>query len=348
MIGRVINLLLAAALVAISVALVAFLTSTYSRNNNVIRLAHDSKENSPLHQALLVFEQQVEAVSNGRLAVEIYPGGQLGGVRETTELVRQGNLQMTTGASVLLISIVPEFSILDRFYLFDSLEHAHLSLDHEEVGELLLEQMADKGLHGLGYMEVGFRSITTNRRPIEQLEDLQDLKIRAASNPVQIDAWEAVGTAPTPLSWSEIFTSLQQGLINTQESAIYSIYAERFYEAQRYLSITEHIYTNYVVFMNRSFWDGLAPDDQSLIEAAARTSITRQRELAAEQNRQIITELENFGMQVNRVSEEVRAEMKTRMNKSVESELRLRTGPELHDRILQKIAAIGHAGDAEP
>lgn len=268
---------------------------------NTIRLAHDSKESSPLHRALMAFEQRVESDSGGEIQVELYPGAQLGGVRETTEMVRQGNLQMTAGASVLLTSIVPEFNVLDIFYLFRDAAHAHRALDHPDVGGLLLDAMASKGLEGLGYMEVGFRSITSSKRPITALADIEGLKIRAAANPIQIDAWRALGAAPTPLSWGEIFTSLQQGLINTQESAVYSVYA----------------------------------------------SIARQRLLSAEQNRQIVADLERQGMQVNRVDAAVRAAMKARMNRAVSEAIREKTGRALFDAVMQKIEQLAAQAPAQ-
>ncbi len=317
-----------------------YLSRSYSGRDSVIRFAHDSKESSPLHQALLFFEEQVETDSNGKTQVEIYPARQLGSVRETTELVRQGNLQMTVGASVLLTSIVPEFNVLDMFYLFANTEHAHKALDTDEIGGVLLESMFSKGFHGLGFMEVGFRSVTSNKRPIEVIDDFAGLKIRAATNPVQIEAWKSLGTAPTPLSWGEVFTSLQQGLINTQESAVYSIYAERFYEAQQYLSLTEHIYTNYVWFANDAFWSDLEAEQKVIIERAVQGSIDIQRKLSAQQNKKIITELEAYGMQVNRVDDEVRTSMKMSMNRAVRETLRTKTGEPLFDRMMAEIEAL--------
>lgn len=339
--NRRINLFVAVVLVGAPGLLLGYLSTIYSDAGNVIRIGHDSNVTSPLHKAMLLFEQQVENESNGAIRVEIYPARQLGEVRETTELVRQGNLQMTVGASVLLTSIVPEFNVLDMFYLFRDVRHAHEALDSDAVGGVLLEAMTSKGFHGLGFMEVGFRSITSNKRPIHTLADLDGLKIRAAGNPTQIKAWKSVGTAPTPLAWGEIFTSLQQGLINTQESAIYSIYAERFYEAQSYLSLTEHIYTNYVWFANESFWNQLSETHRTIVSRAASDAIAEQRLLAAKQNREIIAELENNGMQVNRVDDAVRAMMKANMNGAVQDILRTKTGPATFDAILDYIETLG-------
>ncbi|MCG9678660.1 TRAP transporter substrate-binding protein [Vibrio sp. Isolate24] len=305
--------------------------------SNVIRLGHDSQETSPVHKAMLYFEQELESRSNGELEVEIYPARQLGDVRETTELVQQGNLQMTFGASVLLAPYVPEFNVLDTFYLFDSEEQAHRALDSDKIGQPLLKAMESKGFHGLGFMELGFRNVTNNKKPINTVEDLEGLKIRSAPNPSQINAWKSIGSAPTPLSWGEIFTSLQQGLINAQESSIYSIYAERFYEAQNYLSLTNHIYSNYVLFMNKAFWDSLPADQQALINEITKEAIAKQRTWAAQQNRDVIEDLKAKGMTVNEVPEAVREQMKNKMNAAVYQDLRSKTGEQLFDSVIAEI-----------
>lgn len=325
---------------AIITSLTAFGLTISSMNtfaSNVIRLGHDSQETSPVHQAMLYFEQELESRSNGELEVEIYPARQLGDVRETTELVQQGNLQMTFGASVLLAPYVPEFNVLDTFYLFDSEEQAHRALDSDKIGQPLLKTMESKGFHGLGFMELGFRNVTNNKAPINTLDDLQGLKIRSAPNPSQINAWKSIGSAPTPLSWGEIFTSLQQGLINAQESSIYSIYAERFYEAQNYLSLTNHIYSNYVLFMNKSFWDSLPADQQALINDITKETIAKQRVLAAQQNQDVIEDLKAKGMTVNEVPEAVREQMKNKMNAAVYQDLRSKTGEQLFDSVIAEI-----------
>lgn len=313
-------------------------SSTWQHNDQtIIRIGHDSKVSSPIHQAMLMFKTEVEKTSVGNISVEIYPGQQLGNVRETTELVQQGNLQMTVGASVLLTSIVPEFNVLDLFYLFEDLQHAHRSLDHQDVGGQLLEAMENKGFYGLGFMEAGFRSLTTNVGAVNSLNDLDPLTIRSASNPTQIDAWQSVDVSPIPLSFGEIFTSLQQGLINGQESTLYSIFAERFYEAQTHLSLSEHIYTNYVWYINLDFWNNLTSKQQKIIKDVSSKTIKFQRELADKQNTDIIAILEQKGMKINSVPPEVRTQMGQLMNNAIIDEIRKRTTPELFDNLTNKI-----------
>jgi tripartite ATP-independent transporter DctP family solute receptor len=303
--------------------------------DTVIRIAHDSQPGSPLYIAFEDFEKDLEKTSNGKIKVEIFGAGQLGGVRETTDMVQANNLQMTTAASVLLSPVIPEFSILDSFYMFDDREHAHRVLD-SEAGDKLLKSMDKKGFHGLGYLELGFRSFTNSNKPLESLADFKGLKIRSAANPSQIAAWKAIELSPIPLAWGEIYTSLQQGLINGQESAIDSIYTQRFYEVQNYLSLTNHVYSSHVLFTNNEFWSALSVQDKKLIETSIQTFTTKQRELAGKKNEGTVAVLEKEGLKINTVSPEVRDELKEALNSAISADIKKKTGTKLYNFVMNK------------
>lgn len=304
-----------------------------------IRVAHDSQPGSPLYRAFEVFEKDLEKASGGSIQVEIYGAGQLGGVRETTEMVQSNNLQMTTAASVLLSPIIPEFSVLDTFYMFDSREHAHRVLD-SEAGDALLKSMESKGFKGLGYLELGFRSFTNDEKPLKTADDFNNLKIRSAANPSQINAWKAAGLSPVPLAWGEIYTSLQQGLIQGQESAIDSVYTQRFYEVQDYLSLTEHMYSNHVLFTSSEFWNSLSDQEKSMLDSSIDKFIANQRELAGKQNEATLSTLKNEGVKVNTVSTETRQQLKAALNSAVAEEIKAKTGADLYDFVMQKTDSL--------
>ncbi|PKH02333.1 C4-dicarboxylate ABC transporter substrate-binding protein [Psychromonas sp. MB-3u-54] len=318
-------------LLAISLTSIASF-SVYA--DTVIRIAHDSQPGSPLDKAFTSFEKDLEKTSNGTIDVELYGAGQLGGVRETAEMVQENNLQMTTAASVLLSPIIPEFSVLDTFYMFDDREHAHRVLD-SEAGQALLNAMDKKGYHGLGYPELGFRSFTNNDHPLKTVKDFEGLKIRSAANPSQIAAWKAIGLSPIPLAWGEIYTSLQQGLIDGQESAIDSIYTQRFYEVQKYLSLTDHMYSNHVLFTNNEFWSSLSDKDKNLINASIKKFIKNQRDLAGQQNEDTLDILKKAGVIFNTVSPEVRAKLKSSLNSAIYEEIKQKTGTELYNLVIK-------------
>lgn len=302
----------------------------------VIRIGHATPETSPIHQSLLHFQESVAESSGGDVQVMLYPGGQIGGVSEMTDLVQSGNLQMTLGASVLLTSIVPELNVLDRFYLFDDVTHAREVLDGEG-GEMLFNAMADKGLKGIGFFERGFRHFSTSTEPLDSLESFQGLRMRSASNPTQIKAWRAVGAAPMPLDWGEIYTSLQQGLIDAQESALSSMYIERFFEAQDYVSLTGHIYTTELWFANQDFWDGLDEETRNIISSAAAETVSMQRELTQQQNRDTVELLEAQGLEFNDVDEDVKAALGSALNSEVEEEIIKRVGNDFYSSFMSDI-----------
>ncbi|MCZ4311299.1 TRAP transporter substrate-binding protein [Vibrio atlanticus] len=304
-----------------------------------IRIAHDSQPGSPLFTAFEAFEKDLEQTSKGEIQVEIYGAGQLGGVRETTEMVQSNNLQMTTAASVLLSPIIPQFNVLDTFYMFDNREHAHRVLD-SEAGQALLNSMDEKGFKGLGYLELGFRSFTNDKKPLTTKDDFKNLKIRSAANPSQIQAWKSMGLSPMPLAWGEIYTSLQQGLIEGQESAIDSVYTQRFYEVQQYLSLTEHMYSNHVLFTNNEFWNELSTTDKALVEQSINKFITNQRALAEKQNQETLAILKKEGVKVNAVSMETKEVLKEALNSAVKEDIKIKTGDELYNLVMQKTASL--------
>ena len=320
-------------------AALTFMVSLHSFAETTIRIAHDSQPGSPLFVAFEAFEKDLETRSNGDIQVEIYGAGQLGGVRETTEMVQSNNLQMTTAASVLLSPIIPQFNVLDTFYMFEDRNHAHRVLD-SEAGQALLNSMDEKGFKGLGYLELGFRSFTNNKKPLETLEDFNNLKIRSAANPSQIEAWKSAGLSPMPLAWGEIYTSLQQGLIEGQESAIDSIYTQRFYEVQKYLSLTEHMYSNHVLFTNTEFWEQLSDADKALVEQSIDTFIANQRTLAGEKNQTTLETLQGEGVIITEVPAETRAQLKQALNSAVTEEIKAKTGEELYNFVMQKTASL--------
>ncbi|MEM9423767.1 MAG: TRAP transporter substrate-binding protein [Spirochaetota bacterium] len=305
-----------------------------------IRIGHDSQENAALHQAFLYFKEKVENKSELNLKIEIYPAAQLGGAKELFDTVQQGNLEMTAPATVLLSPDIPQFNVLDKFYLFDSVEHAHKALDGP-AGQKLLEVLGPLGIHGLGYMEVGMRSMSNSRNPIDELSALKGLKIRAASNPLQIAAWKSAGAAPIPMAWGEIFTSLQQGLLDGQESAISSMYTQRFFEAQKYISLTEHIYTNYLWVVNKNFWESLTSEQQMALNAIGQDTIAEQRRLAKKFNAEYLDKIvAEGGLEVNEVSSAFKAALSEKLNGPIDAEVKNLTGAELYNFVMEEVDQV--------
>lgn len=302
-----------------------------------IRIGHESNVQTPAHKALLEFEKAVEEKSEGRIDIKIFPASQLGKAMDMLEQVRRGDIEMSLGASTLFTQTVPEFAVWDSFYLFDDAAHAHRVLDGK-AGKELMKPLEEMGLTGLGYMEIGFRNFSNSKRPINTAEDVKGLKIRGY-NPIQIKAWESVGVSLTNLSWAEVFTSLQQNLIDGQECATTSFFTAKFYEAQKYWSLTKHIYTNYLWYGNTKFMDSLSAEDRQLLETEIKAAIDLERELMTKQEEETLAKLPDLGIEINEVPVAERQKMGKIMNEAVKEEIVGKCGQEIFDMVMKEVEA---------
>ncbi|MCM3716112.1 TRAP transporter substrate-binding protein [Alkalihalobacillus oceani] len=304
-----------------------------------LRIGHDSSADHPSNVALETFKENIESASEGRIKVEIFPHAQLGNAAEMMEQTRRGDLEMSLGATVHYTSI-PEFQVFNSFYMFEDAPHAHRVLDGEAV-QNLLNVLEPNGLTGIGFMEIGFRNFTNNSRPIETKEDVSGLRIRGY-NPIQIKGWESLGVSLTSIDWAEMFTSLQQGLIDGQESATISFYDERFFEAQDYLSVTNHIYTPYLWYANKNFMESLSEDNKQLILAEASKAIDMQRDLMTQLEEETLAKLEQEGVQINEVSLEERDRMGEVMNEAIREDIISQVGSELYEEFMEQVEEERH------
>lgn len=302
-----------------------------------IKLGHDNSVSTPAHQAFLEFKKIVESKSNGRIKVTIFPGAQLGSVQDMFEQTRRGDLDMSAGATTVFTQTIPEFAVWDSFYMFDDADHAHRVLDGK-AGKELLKPLDKMNLVGLGYMEIGFRNFSNSKRPIEKATDVKGLKIRGY-NPLQIKAWESVGASLSNLAWSEVFTSLQQNLIDGQECATESFYSAKFYEAQKYWSLTKHVYTNFLWYANKDFMNKLSAEDRKIVEDAAQEAIKIDRELVAKAQKDTLDKLPGLGVKVNEVSESERQAMGKTMNDAVKKDIIAKCGQNIYDLVMGEVAA---------
>lgn len=302
-----------------------------------IRIGHATPESSPIHQALEFFETEVEKRSDGSIEVELFPGGQLGSVKEMTDLVQSGNITMTTGASVHLSSAVDELAVLDQFLLFQNEETARTLLDGD-AGAAIGAAMEERGLRNMGFMELGFRSFTNSRAPIDSYEAFAGLRMRSADNPIAIKAWRSVDAVPVPLAWGEIYSSLQQSLIDGQESALSSMIIERFFEVQKYVSLTGHIYWPELWMANNDWFEGLNAEDQALLTEVAQETVALQRNLTAAANAETLEKLVDAGLIVNELPADDKARLGATMNAAIEADIREKVGDEFYDTFMSAIA----------
>lgn len=271
-----------------------------------IRIAHLVPEEQSSHVAAVKFKEKLEAESDGRLKVEIYPNGQLyGSDREAIEAVQLGNVEMTIPAVAPLASFNEKFMVFDLPFLFNDNEAAYRALDGE-VGEELLGELETIGLKGLVFGENGFRHMSNDDKPIETPEDLKGLKFRTLENPLHTDTFKAFGANASPFAFGELYTALQQGTYDAMECPISLYYTNKFYEVQDYLTMSGHVYAATALLMNNDFYDELPEDLQGLVTEASEEYRTYQRDLAQQQDVEFLEKLKEGGMQVNELSNDQR------------------------------------------
>lgn len=244
----------------------------------VLTLAHSLDTGHTVHKAMLLMGERLEEYSQGRLQIAIYPGGQLGSERESLELLQIGSLAMTKVSASPLEGFVPEMSVFSLPYIFAGREH-HLKVLDSEIGKDLLESLQIARLHGLGYYDAGSRSFYTNAKPVNTPEDLHGMKIRVMKSQTAVRMVAELGGSPTPISLGEIYTALQQGVVDGAENNAPSFYRLRHYEAARFYSLDEHTFVPDVLIMSKRIWDDLTTTQQDWLSRAVDDSVEYQREL---------------------------------------------------------------------
>lgn len=246
-----------------------------------IKVGHGSAELTALHQGWLEFKKIVEEKSDGKIKVEIFPNQQLGGDRELVEAVQLGNVTMTSPSTAPLAAFDSKFFALDLPFLFKDREQVYTVLDGP-VGKELLGSLDEFKIKGLAYWENGFRNFTNNKREVRTPADLKGLKIRTMENEIHMAAWKLLGANPTPMAFGELYTALQQGTVDGQENPFELIYATKFYEVQKYVTKTQHIYSAYVPLINLDFYNNLPSEYQTIITDAIKESTIKQRQVATD------------------------------------------------------------------
>jgi len=259
--------------------------------------AHTPPPDHPYTLGMVRYADLVKQRSNGRVAIQIHHSRQLGDERQVVEGLQLGTIHLTVTSTGPLGGFVPEMNVVDLPFLFRDADHAYKVLDGE-IGRSLLNKFDAVGIKGLAYWENGFRHITTAKKPVQQPGDMKGLKIRVMENKVHQAAFRQLGSDATPMAWGEVFTSLQQGLLDAQENPIPIIYTFKLNEVQRYMSLTGHVYSPAPVLLSKKTWERLPPDIQQVMFETAMEVARYQRGLIREQEQKQIGELRAKGMTV--------------------------------------------------
>ncbi len=236
----------------------------------------------------------------GRIDFQLYPASQLGNEREILEGLRIGTIEMTTSGVAGLAD--PLFDIFDMPFLFRDRNHVYTVLDGP-IGKEILEHNKDSRLVALGYFENGFRHITNNKRPINTPADLRGLKQRVVEHKIYLATMKALGANAVPIPYGELYTSLKTGVVDGQDNPLINIWTAKFYEVQKYLTLTGHAYSNNVVFASKAWWDKLPPDIQAGVREAVAEAAVHVRKESIKADGELVAKLKAAGMVVNDVKD---------------------------------------------
>ena len=260
--------------------LLVFNVSLASASTVNIRIAHVALEITPIAQAMERFAEVLMERSGGRFNVHIFPNSVLGGNRELIEQLQMGTLEMAAPSAAFLGGFTDGTALFDLPYLFDSPEGAFAVFD-SEVGRNILDGLRERNLVGLDWYAMGWRNLTANRE-IRTPQDMHGLRIRVMENQMHIDHFNALGASATPMAFAEVYTSLQQGVIDAQENPYSQIYSQRFHEVKNYIIETQHIFDPVPLVMSRIWWDNLSPEDQQMIIEVSAETVAWQRDIINE------------------------------------------------------------------
>ena len=277
----------------------SFGASAYAQDikPRLIRFGYGLNEDSNQGRAARFFAEEVAKRSDGKLKVRTFGTATLGPDPQMQNALIGGAQEMMVGSTATLVGTVKEFAVWDVPFLFTNEKEADAVLDGP-VGQKLLDSLQAKGLVGLVYWENGFRNLTNSRHKIEKAEDLEGVKLRVMQNPVFIDTFKAAGANAVPLAFAELFTALETKAVDGQENPYTTIVSSKFYEVQKYLTVTNHVYSPWIMTASKVWWDKLSKDEQKILLEAAVASRDFERVDTRAQAQKALDELKAAGMDV--------------------------------------------------
>lgn len=312
----------------------AFLLAGCSAISDVktLKLAHGLDVAHPVHQGLVFMAEEVFRISGGQMQVDIYPSEQLGTERQLLELLQIGSMDITKVSASAVENFVPSMKALSLPYIFRDEEHQWKILNGDIGRELLLD--GEKyWLYGLCFYDAGSRSFYTKSKPIRSPEDLQGMKIRVMNSQTAMQMIKDMGGAPTPISFGELYTALQQGVVDGAENNAPSFYTSHHYEVCKYYTIDEHTSVPDVLFIGTNSWAKLNDQQKGWLQEAVNNSVPEQRRLWKEADQHALDEVKKAGVEIIYPDKEPFAEKVSGIFENYRSE------PEIYD-LIQRIQAV--------
>jgi C4-dicarboxylate-binding protein DctP len=310
--------------------------SPADRGKVVLRFSHNQPTTRIPHQAAVLFKQLVEERSQGYYDVQLFPAQQLGSLRDQVEQTMLGTIEVTQQPAAILSLFVPKVMLLDFPFLWPPQEEVMWQILDGPLGQELLQALAAKRLKGLDIWSAGFKQITTSTKPIRTLADFTGLKMRVIPSPLLSAQYTAWGASPTPVDYKELYTALEQGLVDGQENPAGTIVDLRLYEVQKYLTESRHGFLHYLIIVHQPWFDAQPPAHQAILVQAMREAGQWQRQATREREAEAMQRLQAAGVHVQTLTEETREQLRQR-SLQVHAQFAERVGKDYLQRVYAAI-----------
>lgn len=298
--------------------------SCRSGQSDIVYLAHTLPVSHPVHQGIEVFAEELFKQSEGKMSVKIFPDAQLGSEREVLELLQIGSISMTKVSAATMANFAPEYKVLGIPYLFRDKAHFFNVLEGP-IGKQILEKGERYLLKGMCFYDAGSRSFYTKEKPIHKPEDLDGLKIRVMNDQMSVKMVNTLGGSATPMSYGELYTALQQGVVDGAENNPPSFVTSRHYEVCKYYSLDEHTSLPDVLVVGTKFWNTLSGEQKEWMDIAAKNSVIAQKKFWKDNVEECMKTLKGAGVEIIRPDKSVFAEKSKVLIKEIEKEPSMKT-----------------------
>jgi len=323
-----------------AVGALALMTGTANAQfaERTIRVSNGINADHPVGNGVTKMTQCLTEKSGGKMKLQAFWGGALGGDLQATQALRSGTQEMVITSSSPLVGILPDLGVFDLPFLFANEKEADAILDGP-FGKYISDKLPAVGLVNLSYWENGFRNLTNSRKPVEKVEDFPGLKVRVMQNNIFLDTFRTVGTNAVPMAFQEVFAALETRAIDGQENPFVTIDTSKMYEVQKFLSITNHAYTPFMVLYSKALFDRLSADEQKALMECAAVGQKEQRTVSRALSTKSLANLKTKGMQINEIAPEQQKRMREAV-KPVYERGAATIGKETVDRMQAELAKI--------
>src|SRR5262245_24629680 len=286
-----------------AVSLCALLATPASAQvqERTIRWGHLNNTDHPVSFGVQKFAEVLAAKSGGKLKIREFPASQLGNELQQQSAVRGGTQEVFSASTTSLASVVKDLGLFDFPFIVSTFEQA-TALAEGPFGKAMMDALPEKDLIPLGYWGLGFRNATNSSRPIQKVEDFTGLKLRVIPNPVYLETFKAFKANPVPMAFGELYTALENKTVDGQENPYSVILSNKFYEVQKFVSATNHTFTQNIIIVSKKFWDRLSPEEQKMLRDTYAETLQYQRDQTRIASEKALGELKAKGMQFNEIA----------------------------------------------